>query len=240
MSSVNERIQERLAVIRDYLGDYHPNTETLEALRRKSLVMLIGPCAVGKSYVIDNLTNRDERYGKVMSISTREPRADDTPETMRCYAWNDIEIGELCTNIEQGDFVNYTFHPKTGDLYGSLPSSYPADVNILPTLANSVNSLSELPFKSVHTVGLVTDPAAWQQWFNERTFAGPADRAARIAEAALSLEWLIGRPDASIVTNQPGDPEVAADAIRTIVTEHVNLRDTATAEALLTHVKSLR
>lgn len=239
MIGVNERIQERLANIRDYPEYYEPSADTRAELGQKSLLMVVGPCAVGKSYVIDALTTLDPAYGKVRSISTREPRADDTPETMQTFAWNNRDIDELCTLIEQGDFVNYTFHPKTGDLYGTLRDSYPADINVLPALATSVDDLSKLPFSSSYIAGLVTTPEAWQTWFDERPFVSPSDRANRIAEAALSLEWLLNRPDASIVVNTPGSPNDAARQLRRLTTDGLVVRDDAAAATLLKHIRTL-
>ncbi len=240
IQSVNERIQERFANIRDYPQYYEPNSDTRNEICHKDLVMLIGPCAVGKSYVIDTLTSTDDHYGKVRSISTRDPRPDDTPETMRSFAWNNQEIGELCTLIEQGDFVNYTFHPKTGDLYGTLRDSYPAPINVLPTLATSVADIATLPFRRTHAVGLVTSPEAWRQWFEQRAFSSPKDRAGRIAEAALSLEWLLDHTDASIVSNTPHNPIDASDAIRRIVATRHSERDEPEAGALLSYIYSLQ
>lgn len=239
IQSVNERNQERLANIRDYPEYYEPCRDTLAEIGHKSLLMVVGPCAVGKSYAIDTLTAEDDRFGKVRSISTRDPRPDDTPETMQTIAWNNDEIGELCTLIEQGDFVNYTFHPKTGDLYGTLRDSYPAEINVLPTLTGSVDDLTKLPFRYTCVAGLVTTPEAWQTWFESRTFPTPADRAARIAEAVISLEWLLSHADASIVVNAPGDPHYAAHQLQHITAERSVVRDVETTTALLQHVRSL-
>ncbi len=237
---ISPETQARLDRIREQQPDYTPNAEVREHLGQKSLVMVVGPCAVGKSYVIDSLVTNDARFGKVRSISTRDPRPDDTADTMQLFARDDEHLGQLANRIEAGEAVNYIVHPTTGDIYGTLDDSYPAEFNLLPTLSNSVRDFRKLPFASTHVVGLVTSPAAWKDWFEHRSFASAKDRDSRIAEAVLSIEWLLGDPTASIVTNMPGYPQVTADNIARLVDRGATERDEATAKSLLGYIKSMK
>lgn len=109
----------------------------------------------------------------------------------------------------------------------------------MPTLATTVDGLRELPFASTHVIGLVTSPAAWKDWFESRQFADETERQKRIDEAAISVEWLLGDSRASIVTNAPSHPEVAADHVVRIVDHDIVERDESTAEVLLGYIKSI-
>ena len=105
--------------------EYRPNSRVSAELGTKSLIGIIGPCSVGKNYVIDHLTDNDSRFRSVRSISTREPRPDDTPDTMQLFAKTDEGIGELVTLIEEGRAVSYVIHPTTGELLSLIHISEP-------------------------------------------------------------------------------------------------------------------
>ena len=236
---LSSELQQRLDHIRVTQAGYQPNAEVRQALATKSLIAIVGPCAVGKSYVIDTLTGVDDEFAKVRSITTRAPRPDDTPETMQCFPWTEEGIGDLCTHVEAGDAVNYVIHPTTGDLYGTLADSYPATYNLLPALSNSIASLEQLPFHRVFTIGIVATPDDWDRWFSHRDFASPTDRNKRITEAALSLEWLLASPQAAIIRNHAGDPLYATNAIQAVVRDDDCHRNVSVAESLLEHIKGL-
>lgn len=220
--------------------EYRPNSRVSAELGTKSLIGIIGPCSVGKNYVIDRLTDNDSRFCSVRSISTRGPRPDDTPDTMQLFAKTDEGIGELVTLIEEGRAVSYVIHPTTGELYGTLDTSYPGEFNLLPMLSNSTDMYRRLPFRDVRLIGLVAPPDAWESWFNQRHFESAEDRTKRLAEGAQSLDWLLANTDASIICNQPDDPDYAASAIKTVVEQRFVLRDEQTAEQLLSKINALR
>lgn len=232
-------LQQRFDRIRETQPDYQPNAAVRQALAIKSLIAVVGPCAVGKSYVIDILTNIDHGYDKVRSITTRPPRPDDMPDTIQHFPWTEEGINHLCTHIETGDAVNYIIHPTTGELYGSLADSYPATYNLLPALSNSVASLRQLPFKRIYTIGLVAESHDWDHWFSLRAFDSIEERNKRLAEAIVSLEWLLSTPDAAIISNHANDPTYAADAIRSLVNDNPHTSERETAQLLLDHIRSL-
>lgn len=232
-------IAKRLACAKEEQPTYSPNAATKKVISHKSLIMLVGPCAVGKSYVIAELTALNPDFGKVRSISTREPRPDDASDTMQLYPKTNQGLNELLTEIESGAVVSYVIHPTTGDIYGTLKDSYPARYNLLPTLASSVANYKKLPFLHTYTIGLVATPQDWQQWLNEREFASPNDYAKRINEAILSLEWLLTTPSASIICNQAGTPKQTAKKIQHAVTTQAITRDEPAAMALLAYARNL-
>lgn len=220
--------------------EYHPNSRVCAELGTKSLVGIIGPCSVGKNYVIDRLIADDERFRPVRSISTRGSRPDDTSDTMQLFAKTDEGIDELVTLIEEGRAINYVIHPTTGELYGTLDTSYPGEFNLLPMLSSSADTFRHLPFRDVHLIGLVAPPDAWERWFEQRHFENADDRTKRLAEGAQSLDWLLANGDASIICNQPGNPQYAASAIKAVVEQQFVLRDEQAAEQLRARINTLR
>lgn len=237
IDALSHNVRSRLEYIQSHPEDYSPNQTITHELGKKSLVMLIGPCATGKSYVIDQIITSNPDYKKSRSFTTRPPRPDDTPETIRYIDWTDHDIATFCDDIESGNFVNFTFHPKTGEVYGTALQDHPGAYNLMPTLANSVAQLETLPFASAPKIGLVTPPHQWDAWFATREFNNPHDREARIGEGISSLEWLLEHDSASIVTNTQSMR--AAHAIQRIVASGLGERDEQTADELLGHLTSL-
>ncbi len=241
LRSVSERTQERLGIIRDLETGYQPNEFVLRDLAHKSLIAIVGPSSVGKSYVIDELVRTTPHFGKVLSFSTRDPRPDDTPDTMVCLPWDERHIKRICNVIEAGDAVQYIFHPKTGDIYGTTLESYPEEYNVLPALSTSVAALDELPFRSIHKVGLVAEPEIWEKWFEKREFSSTADRHARLGEAVSSLEWILSHPEVAIVNNIFGHSEQTTKTIRKFVLKGKSTpRDEMAAQALLDHIQRMQ
>lgn len=230
-------VQERFAPIHAHPELYTPNLSVVGELGKRSLVMLISPCAGGKGYCIHKIVTKDPRYKQSRSFTSRDGRSDDTPETIRRIDWTDEDITAFCEMIEQGNFVNFIFHPKTDEIYGTTLADHPGEYNLLPTLTKGVKDLEVLPFRHTATIGLATEPDQWQPWFDKREFKNSADRTARIGEGVTSIEWLLEHPEVSIVKNMPGSDATAS--IRRIVETGLIERDETTAMALLKHIKSL-
>lgn len=229
--------QDRLTRIQTTPELFTPNEFVLSELGKKSLVMVVSPCSGGKGYIIDQTVSRDPSFRKSRSLTTRPPRSDDTPETVRYIGWTDEGINDFCQMIEQGNYVNYVFHPKTGEIYGTALQDHPGEYNLLPTLTGGITRLEALPFRGTTTIGLAPEPDQWQPWFDKREFKDEADRTARIGEGITSLQWLLDRPDVSIVTNMP-DLDVVK-SIQHIVKTGSVVRDEATAVSLLRRIESL-
>lgn len=239
LESVSEIVQEQLDRVRKLEKTYEPNDDIKRRLADKVLIPIVGPCAVGKSYVIETLVAHYPDFAQVYSLSTRKPRPDDTPATMRHIPWTNRAVQDLCDTIEVGEAVQYVIHPKTDDIYATTLDCYPGTYNLLPALSDSIPGLTRLPFQAMPITGLVTTPEAWTEWFDRRVFSSPADRAARIAEAALSLQWLIDNPQVAIISNVPGEPEHAARAIHAFAldpTSSTPPRDEGRARELYQHV----
>lgn len=242
MIGVGEITQERLGIIRDTQESYYPNYRVCSEIAKKSLALLVGPSLTGKSTLIDTIAGHNPKFGKVKSFSTRDPRPDDTPETMECIPWEESEIRRICNVIEAGDGVQYVFHPKTGDIYGTILESYPGRYNLLPALSNSVAPLQKLPFKSLQSIGIVVPRDDFAARIEGRQFASPSDLASRLSEGAISLAWMLDSPDVAIFNNPDGQLGHTAATIRNyIVAENSDNppRNEAAAEALLRYINSL-
>jgi len=242
LKSISERTQERLGVLRDSQRVYEPNESVYRNLGHKTLIPVVGPSSAGKSVAIDETVRLDSRFGPVRSFSTRDPRSDDTPETMVCLPWDEQHIKRICNTIDAGDAVQYVFHPKTGDVYGTTLDSYPKEYNLLPALSNSVAAMEKLPFRAVLPVGIVAPPEIWAMRFETREFSSADDRKARLAEAAISTAWLLEHPHVAIINNQEGEVEHTATQIRDYALSQGSAtppRDEVTARELLNYIRSI-
>jgi hypothetical protein len=239
LHSVSEITQTRLGIIRDTQEHYRPDESVLRAIGQKSLIPIVGPTAIGKSFITDKLADMDPHFTKVLSFSTRDPRPDDTPETMSCLPWDERHIKRICNVIERGDAVQYVFHRDTGDIYGTTLESYPGEYNLLPALSDSIARLETLPFRSLHITGLIATPELWTKWFSAREFPSEEDRRNWLSESATSLIWLLEHQAVPIVTNLNGNAQQTARIIRRLTLEPPEIlpRDERTTEALLDHIQ---
>lgn len=198
---------------------YVPSVETAQTLQHKTLVMLIGPAAVGKSYVIEQTLNADPNFAQVTSFTTREPRADDLPGHIAYIPNTNEALSQLLQTIKLGSLVQYAVHSTTGNIYGTTPRDYTATYNMLPTLSTVVESLSALPFQRTVTICLVAKPETWWQWLNDRYKTDGSERTKRIQEAITSLRWMLSstNPNIRFVENSVSNPQRTIEHIINIV-----------------------
>lgn len=181
--------------------------------------MLVGPAAIGKTNIIQATAGLDRSFSPVSVFTTRDKRPDDDPDLFSYYKHTDEGVGTLLDRIERGEAVNYAIHPTTGKIYGTVPEDYHSDYNMLATLANGVEQFLQLPFQSKHVISVSAEPAVWSRWFNYRYPKGE-DRRKRLAEAVISLDWLLAPEQRQLVTfvkNEEGKEKVAAQEIIDVV-----------------------
>lgn len=181
--------EEILETIRVAESTYCPSKEVADTLRDKTLVMIVGPVAVGKSYVISHLTMKDPDFKQVSIFTTRDARPGEHPEDVRSQPRTRSSLTQLQKKIQDGLLVQYTIHPTTGHIYGTLASDYKARYNLLPTLSGAVESRGKLPFADSVVILLVAKPETWQTWLNIRYPEKSDERAKRVNEAIISLRW---------------------------------------------------
>ena len=178
-------------------------------LAEKSLIMIVGPSAVGKSAVMSEVVRRNPSFGRVTSFTTRRPRSDEEAGTYRYISREEAE-----TLIRKSKTVQYAIHPTTNMIYGSTLNDYPNKYNMLDTLSSAVIELESLPFKQTMVISITTPADQWRDRFLAR-YPGPSDEALkRLEEARQSIEWSLAHPKIYWLSNpQGGLPQVAAQLI---------------------------
>lgn len=198
--------------------------------------MIVGPTAVGKSSLMNQVAAQDSEFGRVSGFTTREPRPNDEPGLYR-YLTN----GAARQLVEKGEVVQFAIHPTTGDMYGTQPQDYPRRFNLLDTLSTVVDGMRALPFNNVITISLTTDPTAWQNWVLSRYPEPSEERTKRLNEAVQSIEWSMAQSANHFwLVNRPNDLATTANELINIVRSG-NGRANPPAEApgLLQVAKSL-
>lgn len=193
---------------------YQPTKAIAETLHSKSLVMLVGPVAAGKTRIINQVAHMNPGFGPVSTYTTREQRADDDPRLIKVVPHEKARINKLLAKIAGGGIVQYAIHPTSERFYWTEPRDYPYKYNLLATLSGVVETMSKLPFEKIHTVSLVCNPEIWQDWLYRRYPKDNEDRQKRLKEAIQSLEWLIDHYTKVMwIENIPNHPEIAARGV---------------------------
>lgn len=171
----------------------------MDSLRTKTLIMLVGPSAIGKSTVIDATSQSHPEFSAVKSFTTRPKRIDETSN----YTFIDTDTAQRFR--EDGSAITYFEHPTTQYIYGTTNESYSTAYNLLDTLSGSVEAYRNLPFQRTVTISLVTDANTWRQWFLMRYPERTDEATRRLQEARLSLEWSLNERDTFWVVNTPNN-----------------------------------
>ncbi len=215
-------VQQRLLAAHDSEGTYRPNHAIRNQLRDKTLVMIVGPAAIGKSFIMNRITDHGSDLCRAPVFTTRDARPDDDPGMFRTMPHNDATISAILDLIDTGHVVEYIVHPTSERIYGTTLSDFPCTFNLLPTLSNTVDHLRQLPFKQTYVIGLSTDPEAWKTWLIARYPRPSKERTRRLDEAISSLTWLLAPEHQSYiywVENTPNQPDITARAITAIIHE---------------------
>lgn len=210
------KYSESIDQARELQKTYHPNDRVANTIKEKNLVMFVAPAACGKTYVMNQLAAHDERFKRIPTFTTREPRPDDDPGMFHYLPHDNAHITKLLSMIHKGELVQYVVHPS-GRFYGSEPLDYPGDYNMLATLSFIVEPMAKLPFKDVHVIGVITDVTHWEKWFNERFPVGHPERPKRLQEADKSLEWLLAYQHNNAFSWIDNQPDAPASTVKTLL-----------------------
>lgn len=208
-------VRQRLEAARQLQAHYRPNDEVCALLADKTLVMCVGPTAIGKSFIMNKAVELDDEFQRVSVFTTREPREDDEPGMFQPLMHDDENVWALLDQMERGELVNFAIHPNTGRIYGTTPEDYSAKYNLLATLSGAVAQLQALPFASTHLIGLGSHD--WRQWMLERYPEDSSERQKRLREAISSLEWLLKTPGVTWLENPAGQGKQTAQQLINIV-----------------------
>lgn len=245
MPELDPIIRNRLESACTTQNTYRPNDAVAAQLGDRALVMLVGPAAAGKSFIMNEIVTLDQDFRRVPVFSTRPERPDDEPGMFRCYPHDNEHVTRLLDEIDRGNVVQYAIHPTQGTMYGTLPEDYPGTYNLLATLSGVVDGMRTLPFKTAHVIGLTAPGATWQRWFDARYPSDHPERPKRIEEAIISLEWLLDETRTDTVTWIENESGHATEVARQII-HHVrqkqpsDTRITNVARDMLSTARKLR
>jgi guanylate kinase len=222
---ISPDLQQQLDIVKRNERNYWPADNVRDQLHNKNFIMVVGPAAVGKSSLMNEVAKIDTDFARVKNTTTRPQRSYDEPGLYNYVPHTNEGLGVLLDQIKKRELVQYAVYPTTGYIYGTFPGGYPAMYSMLDTQSQVVATLSRFPFKNTYVIGVVTDPTKWKEWLTKRDIKGSEEYVKRVGEAITSLEWLVAQPDNSInwVYNHPNDLQTSAhDFIAAIRNHQVN------------------
>lgn len=193
--------------------DYRPSEAVLKKLRGIDFVAIVGPTAVGKTTLINELVNRHPSVQLVVTDTSRPARPDERDGVD--YHFRSREA--MLRLIKERQYVNIA--PSiTGDIYASHPDSYPREgTGIMAVWADAIPYFRTLPFASFTPVFVL--PPHWKAWgarFIQRRYT-PEQLRGRLLEAQESLSYAVSEQDLAFVIND--DLERAVHDLWRIVSE---------------------
>lgn len=216
---VSDQTENLIQAIQVAEKTYRPSSTVAKSLRDKTLVMLIGPVAIGKSFIIEHVVARDKEFGPVPVFTTREARPDDAPGLFHIRPHTEDELAKILDEIQHGVLVQYMVHPTTHNVYGTKPEYYSARYNLLPTISTVADTIHR-PFGNGVALFIVTKPETWKAWLDIRYPTRSKERAKRIEEAIASLTWALKNEQKSHIIwieNSAQHPEKTIEDVINIV-----------------------
>ncbi len=161
---------------------YNPGHEVKRQLARKIIVPLVGPSAVGKSFLTRRVTELDPTFSEMATITTRASRSNDPDHVM-----SGVGMDEFAEMIEAGELVQFEPHPS-GSLYGTTPDCYVGNKIVASILSTGIKNYQKLGFRKVMPMGITAPTDTWSRRLGER--AGGDDFVDRLLEAKEVLKWM--------------------------------------------------
>lgn len=197
------------------VNEYRP-PDLREQLADKTMIAVVGPSSVGKTSLIQEIVHQNpDDFHAVQTLTTRPPSPRDDNGSMRYLPHNKEGLDQLRDKMERGDLVQIKLHDTTGYVYATELSDYPKPYNLLAVLATEVHKFRRLPFGYCATIGVAANPKnAWGPWLMDRFSAtdNSSEVTKRLAEARISLNWLLNDAETMWIENRPGDLELSHTA----------------------------
>ena len=159
----------------------------MNELTNKTLIMIVGPTAIGKSTLMREVIRIDPRFSYVQSFTTRPARPGERS------SYRHISEAEAATLHSQGKTLTWIVHPTTQVIYGTTADSFQTEYNLLDTLSNTVQLYRDLPFHRIVTISLTADASDWRRWLAMRFPEINDDLQKRLREAKASIEWSLAQ-----------------------------------------------
>lgn len=194
---------------------------TTTTLRSKTLVMLVGPSAIGKSTLMNEVIRQNTRFVRVKTFTSRQPRPNDEAGQYFYLSPDEIEV-----HRKNNEVISEVIFPTTGQTYGTLTRSYEGEYCLLDTLAGSVEIYRQLPFANTITITLTASADEWREWFITRYPDSSDEASKRLQEADLSINWSMNDPDTYWLVNTQGAVGTVARQLIDIVTANPPRLDT--------------
>jgi hypothetical protein len=229
--NVSPEIARRLQHAHEQEKLYRPSENLQRELGVRSLVMVVAPAAMGKSYVMRLASEIDPQFGRSSIVSTRDLRDDDEPALFRLLPHDDENISDLLDRVDSHEMVQYAIHPTEGTFYGTELEDYPFKHNMLATLSTAVDQLQHVGFGNTTLIGLVSPPGDWLERFDARYGYNHPKRLRRLKEAHGSFTDLLKRDDVHWIINSQGEGEQAAKELIEATENPVDQNDEAVAYA---------
>lgn len=212
---------------------YRPAASILEQAAKTAMLCFVGASCMGKNTIIEAVQELDQAFGITHNITSRPPRAGDG-DRYDYYAHTDEGLAPLLHQIETGRLFQYNINPFSLTVYGSTIDGYPHRYNMGDIFASSIDGFRGLGFGELFFLSVVTEPGIWLSRLNGRFPAGHHDRAARLKEAAASLEWSLAQtsPDHCWIINRGDLRTVATGVIKYIRGEKAALPAQADARRI--------
>lgn len=186
----------------------------IERLRTKTLVMLVGPTAVGKSTIMNVVFKQDARFARVSGFTTRQPRPNDEPGLYRY-----LNMDTANAMIGAGELLQHAVNPANGHMYGTSIEDYPGIYNMKDTLSSAVSEFRTLPFERHVVISLTVPANTWQAWLLSRYPEPGTERENRLREAKASIEWSLEQTsDHAWLVNHSGDARAVAAELVALAT----------------------
>jgi len=237
---LSPEVRTRLKTAQLTQASYRPNAEVSVLLKETSLVMLVGPAAISKSFVMNRISEIDKEFQRVPVLTTREPRPDDESGMFRTLAHDDKNVSAILDQIDRGELVQYAIHPTSGRIYATAVEDYAGTFNLLATLSGAVGQLQSLPFKGTHVIGLTAKPETWKYRFKKRYPQPSEEKTKRLREAKTSLKWLLAQRGIIWIDNSSDDHTAAQRIIGSVKYNEQSSADSARyARRALAYIEEL-
>jgi len=204
----------------------------MNVLADKTLAMIVGPTAIGKSTLMREVVRLDSRFSYVQTFTTRPPRTDEESSYLH------LSEAEAKSLKKQGKAMTWIEHPTTHFIYGTTAESFQTQYNLLDTLSGTVEMYRTLPFRTTTTVSLTAPTEQWRSQFLTRHPSESDDALKRLEEAKISIEWSLAQTENHVWLNNPkGKLQHTAQRLIDIVTQERDGDDDTNAHAILERIE---